>query len=186
MIVDHIKYLKTAVEGNIRDRAGTGFPLAKKFLEIYPKPATIVKSVPCAAAKYIPMGTPKVSGMWDRRSATETQVTKVRRMYDTKSTYQVDIFSNDIYDFYERDGTYKGFLSQLVDYVGLNQFVANPGGDGIRIECGVHGIIDDEDLIVDGVYKAFCQVIFSDGIYKTTVAPRITGVNLSEGEMRDG
>jgi len=169
MIADHIRYLKQIVEERIAGRDGSGTPLAGKFFELYPKAADVAKSVPCAALRYLP-GRASFHGGYDRSSLSGDTITKGRRLYDAESVYQVDFYSRDIYDFIENDGSYKGFLSQFVDQVaGCRRFAATDGSH-IGIDVGQFGVLDDEELILDGLYMAFCRVTVFDGVYKTETA----------------
>ncbi len=102
-----------------------------------------------------------------RSSLSGDTITKVRRLYDAESVYQVDFYSRDIYDFIENDGSYKGFLSQFVDQVaGCRRFAATTEAIS-GIDVGPFGVLDDEELILDGLYMAFCRVTVFDGVYKT-------------------
>jgi len=182
MIADHIKYLKQLIENNITARTGTAHPLNKKFFEIYPKPGKLKQQMPCAALRHLP-GKTKKNGSWDSSSVTASVITNTKKLYDRIPVYQVDFFSTDIYDFIEKDNTYTGFLNQFIELVANNESFTAADGRLIGVECGPSGVIDDHSLIVDNVYKAYCQVKFEDGIYKDITVPRITGVNLTEGGM---
>lgn len=181
MISDHIKYLKTVVEQNIVK--GIEHVFANKFFEVYPPASTIIKSVPCACLRYLRQ-MPKKNGTMDGKSADETTVTKVRKLYDLPCPYQVDFYSKDIFDFVSKDDISLGWLDQLSGYVAEHPNLTGANRQNISVECGPQGIIDDENLILDGIYKGFCQVQFGDGIYNYKTIPRITGCNFEQGEAR--
>ncbi len=185
MIRDHILFLKSLVEDNIKSRDGLATPLKEKFYEVYPKSSTILKSAPCAALSHR-SGRTKKNGSLDGSVTGATEITRTKKLYDSEPLYQVDLYSRDIYDFIEKDETYTGFLKQLVQLIANNDSFIAADGRSIGIECGMNGIISDHSLIVDGVCKAFCQVRFIDGIYQDTAVPKITGVSIGEGGILDG
>lgn len=185
MISDHIKYLKLLIEESITGRDGSGTPLNRKLFEIYPLPSTIGNSVPCSAIRYRP-GKSKRTGVFERVDVEQTEITKIKQLYEMTHLYQVDMFSKDIYDFIEKDETYVGYYNQLINLIADNPFFLGENGKSIGVTCIACGILDDEKLIVDGIYKTFCQVQFLDGVYRDIVVPRITGVKFNEGGILDG
>lgn len=171
MIIDHITYLKQVIEGQLRGRNGIT-PFAGKFFEIYPKPSTIVKSAPCAALRHL-TGKTSFHGGFDRTVSGINEIRRYRRINDVDASYQVDMYSKDIYDFIERDGTYVGLLNQFINYCAVNRSFVGLDGSRITVEPGPFGVIDDEAIIVDGVYKAYCRIAFSDGIYAADSAQKM-------------
>lgn len=183
VIMDHIKYLKTAIETLIVGRDGTSHPLSGRFLELYPKPAEIKQLCPCAALSHRP-GKSTKNGSYNDRMVDTDGITLVKTLYDVDAVYQVDFFSTDIYDFLEKTASYTGMHKQLVNLIANNDsYAAASDGRTISVLCGPHGIIDT-GIVEEGVYKAFCQVTFKDGIYSSIKVPRITGITINEGGLK--
>lgn len=173
MIVHQIKYFKNLVEERITGRDGTGNPLSGRFFEIYPTPASIKRLLPCACLRHLP-GKPSFAGGFDRTELSGNEIRKIRKTYEAESNWQIDFFSKDIYDFIEADESYTGWLNQFLKLVSELYRITDPQGNAIEFEPGTFGLIDDEEIIVDGIYKAYCQVKAVDGIYSietVTVLP---------------
>jgi len=182
MIMDHMKYLKTIIETMIVGRNGTGTPLSGKFLEVYPKPAEIKRSCPCACLGHRPGKTHENGSFIGRNlSEVDNEIVLTRRLYDADGVYQIDFYSTDIYDLIERDNSYHGFLKQFMSLIAENSiFAAASDARAIQVKLGPFGLIDT-NIVVDDVYKAFCQVVFKDGVDKDTAVPRITGATINDG-----
>lgn len=99
----------------------------------------------------------------------------MRKTHEVESTWQIDFYSKDIYDFLERDETYTGFLNQFIQLVTEFYRATDPAGNAIEFEPGTCGVIDDENVIVDGIYMAYCRVKAIDGIYSVGTVPALPG-----------
>jgi hypothetical protein len=174
MIVHQIKYFKNIIEERITGRDGISIPLSGKFFEINPSFATIKRSLPCASLKPL-TGKTNFAGGFDRTEQNGSTVNKIRKIYEAESNWQIDFYSKDIYDFIEADESYTGWLNQFIKL--LTQFyrVTDPQGNAIEFEPGTFGVIDDESVIVDGIYMAYCQVKAVDGIYSTETVAALPG-----------
>jgi hypothetical protein len=174
MIVHQIKYFKNLIEERITGRDGTGTPLAGRFFEIYPSPSVIKRSLPCACLRHLP-GKTSFSGGFDRTEQSGNEIRKIRKIHEAESGWQIDFYSKDIYDFIEADETYTGCLNQFLKHLSELYRVTDPKGNAIEFESGTFGVIDDEEMIVDGIYKAYCQVKAVDGIYSIETVAALPG-----------
>ena len=164
MIVHQIKYFKNIIEERITGRDGTGTPLAGRFYEIYPSPSVIKRSLPCACLRHLP-GKTSFAGGFDRTEQSENEILKIRKIHETESNWQIDFYSKDIYDFIEADESYTSWSNQFIRLISELYRITDLKGNAIEFEPGTFGLIDDEEIIVDGIYKAYCQVKAVDGIY---------------------
>lgn len=169
MISDHITYLKSIVEDKLVRADGTT-PFKGKFFELYPQASKIKEMAPCAALRHLPGGSEN-DGTLRRTEVTTETVTRIRQLYKTGSSYQVDLYSRNIYDFFSSDGS--DLLSLLIDKLAQCESIIGADGNRIDISLGAFGFFDDESLIVDNVYKAFCRVTFDDGVYKKETVAKL-------------
>ena len=174
MIVHQLKYFKDLIENRITGRDGSSVPRSGKFFEVYPSPAVIKRTLPCACLKPV-SGRASSAGGFDRVEISGNLINRVRKTHEAESTWQIDFYSKDIYDFIERDKTYTGFLNQFIQLVAKFYRITDPKGNAIEFEPGTFGLIDDEDVIVDGIYMAYCQVKAVDGIYSVESVPALPG-----------
>ena len=180
MISDHIKFLKKIVEEEIVSRDGSSNPLDGKFFEISPDASTIKKIKVCAVLNH-KQGKNEKKGSYDSIEIKNTTIVKTKKLYDSEYVYQVNIHSDNIYDLIAKDETYKTYYEQLLNLIAVNNSFIGSDGRTIEVECGVSGIIDDKSIIVDGIYQAYCQVKFKDGIYVDETVPRVLGIKINEG-----
>ena len=174
MIVHQVKYFKRLIEEMITSRDGLSNPLNKKFFEVYPKFASIKQSAPCCCLRQQSSST-EFFGGYDRTKQSGNMIHRVRKIYEDKSSWQIDFFSKNIYDFIEADESYIGFLNQFVKLITDHYRIVDPKGNAIEFELGSFGIIDDESTIIDGIYMAYCQVKAVDGIYYSESIPALPG-----------
>ncbi|MCL2154045.1 MAG: hypothetical protein FWH53_00115 [Leptospirales bacterium] len=174
MIVHQIKYFKKLIEKMITSRDGASNPLNKSFFEVYPKSATIKQVLPCACLRQ-QSGSTSFYGGFDRIEQNNNMIHRIRKIYEAETSWQIDFFSKDIYDFIEADESYTGFMNQFVKLVTEHYRIVDPRGNAIEFEPGSFGIIDDESIIVDGIYMAYCQVKAIDGIYSSESFPELPG-----------
>jgi hypothetical protein len=180
LIRDHITFIKDIVEGKLTRADGTK-PFAGKFFELYPKAGRIIESAPCAALRHMP-GTTESDGTFRRFEQTEGENIRYRQLYKIDATYQIDLYSRDIYDFYSDDGS--DLLNQLVEAIAAVQNIVGASGNNIEVSLGTHGYFDDETLVIDNVYKAYCRISFGDGAYRKQTVTRLPSNFSISGEKQ--
>lgn len=172
MIVHQVKYFKNLIEERITGRDGLGAPLAMKFFEVPPSLALLKQNLPCACLNHLP-GRTSFFGGFDRVEKGGDGINRTRKIYEAESNWQIDFYSRDIYDLIEKDESYTGWLNQFIRLVMQHYRTTDPSGNAIEFEPGTFGIIDDESIIDDGIYMAYCQVKAVDGIYTIESVPAL-------------
>ncbi|MEJ5361102.1 MAG: hypothetical protein WHV26_03480 [Spirochaetota bacterium] len=177
VILDHLTYFKDIIENkiiieNIKILQG-------KLFELYPKPSTLLASLPCAVIGHR-IGTALATGGIENRMVGNN-VILTRELIKTTHPYQIDFYSNNIYDFLDEGRT--GILTQFISEVCKCPYYICNDGRTIYIQPGIFGLLDEPELIEDGPYKAFCQVQIIDALYAIKTVPSITELQLNEGGL---
>ncbi|MDH7554178.1 MAG: hypothetical protein QHH74_11015, partial [Spirochaetota bacterium] len=137
MILDHLQYFKDIIENRIS--IDGELVLQGKLFELYPQPATLVASIPCAVIGHR-IGNANITGGIDKRIVSD-DVILTRELIITNHPYQIDFYSNNIYDFFDEGRT--GILTQFLTEVCRRPYHICNDGRVIKIQPGIFGLLDD-------------------------------------------
>lgn len=137
---------------------------AQRFFETYPKASTIQHKVPCAALREISNGSTEDRTV-DRYVDEGGIRRKTRKLYESTTVYQVDIFNTDIYAFINREVTDECHLEELIRRIAELERYTDESGNAVEVELRASGSFTDEAFIIENIYKGYVRVSFKDGIY---------------------
>ncbi|MBN2435583.1 MAG: hypothetical protein JXK07_10000 [Spirochaetes bacterium] len=184
MILDHITYFQNIVVSNIVDGAATNL-LHDSFYEIVPSPSEITNNLPCCTLSSL-VSPPRAVETDDERIVEETTIRIVKKEYETTHTYTLKFFSKDIYHHIENSDdpdAMKPFVVQVHDYLHNHKHFTKRNGHTVSVRPGIFGYLDDANIIKDGIYMSYCQVVLTDGLYSERIIPRITDAHFEQGGL---
>lgn len=162
----HIIKLKEIVE----TLGGSPSPYFGKFFETYPAASVIKQSAPCAALREISSSDTEDRTI-DRYQDSLTIREKVRKLYETETVYQIDLYNRDIYAFVNKEETAECHQHELARRIAQIDRYLDENGHAVEVVLRGDGSITDGSLIIENTYKGYCRVSFKDGIYSKEQTP---------------
>lgn len=191
MTADHIEYLRGVVEGitlpdgNPAFVTGSGETREVRFFEIALKPGELKRKLPCAVLSHQLVNYER-NGSFSAINRVEGVITRSRKIMDSEKVYQVSFYTKDIYNIIEMvedtaEETAIPFAEQMINAIAEIPFFVTRRNRGVEVEITGSGLIDEEEIITDGIYMSYVQIRFKDGIYKDSTAPAIDEATIEDG-----